>query len=207
MIESEQPLDDVATLADHFVARLRAFQPEGPCALAGHSLGGMIAHEMAVKLSRAGRPVVELILLDAPLFASDDPAIRERAALWRDSSLRDYVTRLRQLGWITPELERVLDKGSSSAGWPLLERMWRANVTAMMRYRPATQYHGEATFITPASDQHGLAVCAGAWRAVCPALKVARTGGNHVAMVQEPHARKTAHIIRGLFGGSDLEAY
>src|SRR6185312_13222766 len=110
------------------------------CALAGHSLGGMIAHEMAVKLSRAGRPVVELILLDAPLFTGDDPAIRARADLWRASSLRDYVNRLRELGWLTPELERVLDKGSAAA-WPLLERMWRANVAAMMRYRPTGQYH------------------------------------------------------------------
>jgi 3-oxoacyl-(acyl-carrier-protein) synthase/thioesterase domain-containing protein/acyl carrier protein len=206
MVESEQPLDDVTALADHFVAILRAFQPEGPCAIGGHSLGGMIAHEMAIKLSRAGRPVVELILLDAPLFTGESPAARARADLWRGSSLRDYVSRLRELGWLTPELERVLD-GGSTAAWPLLERMWRANVTALMGYRPTGQYHGEVTFITPANDAQGLAACVDAWRATCPALKVARASGNHISMVQEPHVQRTAHIVRGLFGGSELLAY
>lgn len=204
MVETEEPLDDVDALADHLVSLVRRFQPRGPLAIAGHSLGGLVAYEMAVRLSRAGRSVVEVVLLDAPLFTGQDPAIVRRAALWRNASLRDYVASLRQLGWLTPEIDRVFDKSAGSPMWPLLERMWRANVNAMMRYRPS-EYHGEATFITPAGEDQGLAVCIEEWSRVCPALKVARSSGNHVSMVVEPHVQRTARIIQGLFGASDLD--
>lgn len=207
MTENEQPLDDVTALAEHFVARIRAFQPSGPYALAGHSLGGMIAFEMANQLSRSGQSVVELILLDAPLFASEDRLVRERARLWEGTSLSDYVEKIRELGWLTPKLADAFDKGASRAGWPLLERMRRANITAMMRHRTSAIYHGEASFITPMNDRDGLGPCVSSWRTFCPALKVARTTGNHISMVRMPHAEKTARIIRGLFAGSELDEY
>lgn len=207
MTADEAPLEDVGALADALVARLRAFQPSGPCALAGHSLGGMIAFEMAVRLARAGQPVTELILLDAPLLTGDDPRLRERAGLWLGSSLREYLGRIRQLGWLTPEIGAALDKGAAQAGWPLLERMWRANVAAMTKYKPTATYHGEASFLTPAHERDGLAVCIDAWRAACPALKVQRTGGNHITMVRAPHADKTARIVRSLLGDPELDGY
>ncbi|WP_048772056.1 non-ribosomal peptide synthetase [Rhodococcus ruber] len=54
----------VAEFAARYVDRIRTVQPEGPYHLLGWSLGGTIAHEMAVQLHEAGQQVASLILLD-----------------------------------------------------------------------------------------------------------------------------------------------
>lgn len=52
-------------LAARYVARVRARQPSGPYTLLGWSVGGVIAHAMAVLLQDAGEEVEQLVLLDA----------------------------------------------------------------------------------------------------------------------------------------------
>jgi enterobactin synthetase component F len=52
-------------LAARYVARVRAAQPAGPYHLLGWSVGGVIAHTMAVQLQAAGAVVETLALLDA----------------------------------------------------------------------------------------------------------------------------------------------
>ncbi|MEU3711048.1 non-ribosomal peptide synthetase [Streptomyces catenulae] len=51
-------------VADH-LARIRAVRPTGPYALAGWSLGGLIAHLLAVRLQEEGEEVTVLALLDS----------------------------------------------------------------------------------------------------------------------------------------------
>jgi enterobactin synthetase component F len=52
-------------LAAAYVERVRAAQPRGPYRLLGWSVGGVIAHTMAVALQDAGEDVATLALLDA----------------------------------------------------------------------------------------------------------------------------------------------
>ena len=47
-------------------AAIRALQPNGPYLLAGHSLGGLMAYELAVQLQRAGEEIALVIVLDTP---------------------------------------------------------------------------------------------------------------------------------------------
>ncbi|MCX4092842.1 non-ribosomal peptide synthetase [Nocardia sp. alder85J] len=57
-----------ATMADaarEYVAQIRSVQPHGPYHLLGWSLGGLIAHEMAVQLQRAGERVALLAMMDS----------------------------------------------------------------------------------------------------------------------------------------------
>ncbi|MES1260902.1 MAG: amino acid adenylation domain-containing protein [Acidobacteriota bacterium] len=54
----------ISGAAREFVAAIRAVQPRGPYSLAGYSLGGLIAWDMAARLREAGAPVEKLILLD-----------------------------------------------------------------------------------------------------------------------------------------------
>src|SRR5262249_7737035 len=61
------PRDDLAAMAASYVAGLRALQPAGPYRLAGWSLGGLIAWEMACRLRQAGEEIHPLILVDAHL--------------------------------------------------------------------------------------------------------------------------------------------
>lgn len=62
---AESPLPNSAeSLAELYLARLRRVQPQGPYALAGECVGGVIAYEMARQLCAAGETVALLILLD-----------------------------------------------------------------------------------------------------------------------------------------------
>ncbi|MFD7450268.1 amino acid adenylation domain-containing protein [Kitasatospora sp. NPDC059827] len=52
-------------VAEEYLARIRAIQPHGPYHLLGWSYGGVVAHEMAVRLRAAGERVALLANLDA----------------------------------------------------------------------------------------------------------------------------------------------
>ncbi|MFD4433512.1 amino acid adenylation domain-containing protein [Nocardia sp. NPDC058497] len=56
--------DSLDDLAARYVREIRSVQPHGPYHLLGYSLGGTIAHAMAVRLRRAGEPVATLAMMD-----------------------------------------------------------------------------------------------------------------------------------------------
>lgn len=203
----EQPLSDIGLLADAFAEQVRALPQSGPCAIIGHSVGGVVAFELALRLAQHGTDVTELVLLDAPLVPHAN-ALSSAARIWGAASLTEYLDLARDAGWMTPDIERAVSRRDLAPdAWTQLEQMWTASMAALHGYRPAVEYHGSATFITPARATDGLAQCADLWRANCPALRVIRTSGNHLSMVRAPHASKTARAIRNLFSASDLEAF
>ncbi|NUP25702.1 MAG: amino acid adenylation domain-containing protein [Nocardia sp.] len=57
--------DTLGRLAARYIAELRSVQPRGPYHLLGYSLGGTIAHEIAVQLRRAGDTVSTLAMMDS----------------------------------------------------------------------------------------------------------------------------------------------
>jgi amino acid adenylation domain-containing protein len=61
----EEPLDRIEDMAAHYIAEMRAQNPSGPYNLAGYSLGGLIAWEMAKQLQGMGQEVPVLALFDA----------------------------------------------------------------------------------------------------------------------------------------------
>ncbi|HEX4953511.1 MAG TPA: amino acid adenylation domain-containing protein [Thermoanaerobaculia bacterium] len=63
---TETPLDSVAAMVERYTAALRGVQPHGPYRLAGSSMGGVLAWEIARALEAAGEEVELLALLDAP---------------------------------------------------------------------------------------------------------------------------------------------
>ncbi len=60
------PHQDWATLTADYLAALRAVKPKGPYRIAGHSLGGRIAYQLACALEAQGEEVI-LCLLDVDL--------------------------------------------------------------------------------------------------------------------------------------------
>ncbi|WP_437321793.1 non-ribosomal peptide synthetase [Sorangium sp. So ce385] len=81
--DDEPPHDDLRAMAEHYVNLVVQARPEGPVRLAGHSLGGLIAVEMASLLHRAGRGVELVALFDTmlrPPRTSELPDERTRDA-------------------------------------------------------------------------------------------------------------------------------
>lgn len=63
--------DSIEQLADHYLTRIRAHQPSGPYSLLGWSVGGSIAHAIAVRLRAEGQSVALLAMLDSAALTHD----------------------------------------------------------------------------------------------------------------------------------------
>lgn len=82
------PLDRVEKMAERYVQEIRQVQPHGPYHLAGGSMGGIIAYEMAQQLLAAGEQVGMLGLVDT----SAEFGIR-----YRDEARRGLSARVQRL--------------------------------------------------------------------------------------------------------------
>lgn len=63
----QAPLDRIEALAAYFLPHLRDVQPHGPYYLAGYSVGGLVAFEVAQRLRAAGEAVALLGLIDSAI--------------------------------------------------------------------------------------------------------------------------------------------
>jgi amino acid adenylation domain-containing protein len=60
----DEPLDVMEDIAANYIAEIIAHDPVGPYAIAGYSLGGMIAYEMAKQMLAMGKDVKMLAMFD-----------------------------------------------------------------------------------------------------------------------------------------------
>ncbi|MEV0116682.1 amino acid adenylation domain-containing protein [Streptomyces sp. NPDC050844] len=144
-------------MAAEYVDALRGAQPHGPYRLLGWSVGGVLAHTVAVRLQEAGEQVELLALLDA--YPSDQ---------WRDSAIpaeADALTALlRMAGYDrTGELTRddvlatLHREGSALAGLP--DRTLTAvidivvNNARLMREHDHRAFDGDALFFTASAPR------------------------------------------------------
>jgi aspartate racemase len=65
----------IEAMAAHYAREMISFQPEGPLHLAGYSLGGVVAYEIARQLQSQGRRVALLALLDSEPIGRATPWI------------------------------------------------------------------------------------------------------------------------------------
>ncbi|MFE7296902.1 amino acid adenylation domain-containing protein [Streptomyces sp. NPDC057579] len=76
----------IGEMAQRYVELIRAAWPSGPYRLLGCSMGGLLAHEVAVQLREAGETVEALILLDTHL-----PHIERQGPEPTEQQIRDHV--------------------------------------------------------------------------------------------------------------------
>jgi thioesterase domain-containing protein len=79
----------LADLVSDYTQRIRAVQPAGPYRLAGWSMGGVVAFEIARQLEQAAADVGLLVLLDAPFTVPADTVPAD--AMLADAGLADTV--------------------------------------------------------------------------------------------------------------------
>ncbi len=75
----DEPLDVMEEIAANYISEIVAQNPDGPYALAGYSLGGIIAYEMANQMIAAGKDVKMLAMFDtyADLSTVNDPKLKK----------------------------------------------------------------------------------------------------------------------------------
>ncbi|WP_399199403.1 amino acid adenylation domain-containing protein [Streptomyces sp. WAC 06725] len=154
-------------MAADYIRQLRAVRPHGPYRLLGWSVGGVLAHTVAVRLQEAGEEVDFLALLDA--YPSDQ---------WRDQAVpkeTDALTALLRMAGFerTDELTRedVLEtlrrEGSALAG--LSDRTLSAvvdivvNNARLMREHRHRVFTGDVLFFTAAAPRAETWLTREAW--------------------------------------------
>ncbi len=157
-------------LAARYVDELRAAQPEGPYRLFGWSLGGVIAHAMAVRLQAEGERVDTLVMLDsvagngARTGESSDVSMSELLAGFglddADAAgaedIDDLVTSVASLtGNTEDDTRRVMTRLVAAA---------QRNSELMAGHRPGT-YDGDIVYFTAAADDPTGTRGASGWNA------------------------------------------
>ena len=178
----------IEELAEHYVAEMRSVQPRGPYRLVGHSIGGLIAFEMAQQLCECGETPAFLGLLDT---TKDIPP---RLSAWKI---------LKHLAVLPPSelckpIAGIFRKNESFGGAVDVLGDNLPHLRAQYRTRP---YPGEihlfkATlpiiYITRESPpQLDLG-----WRSIAlGGLHIHSLKGNHMEVVKDPLAVQTADAI------------
>ncbi len=122
LLADADPLpSSVSEAAARHIATLRRQQPQGPYALAGECVGGVLAYEMAGQLQAQGEAVSLLLLLDS----------------WCPTPWRRWHWRC----WQQPRLLWRLRLPLARLGWADFWAAWRGHVRQRPAFRPRRSLH------------------------------------------------------------------
>lgn len=174
---------------------------KGPVVLAGWSLGGVVALEMAAQLKDRGHQVENLILIDSfppgeALAQSLGIFEAEKGDALMQFFLQDFLSRTGG----TQAHGAEADVASLLPGVPAdeaarLMRAFRTNIGAARGYQPRP-YEGKALLIHAASpDQPGQIDKAALWAGLLPNLKTLALEGDHYSLLREAAAAQLARSL------------
>jgi len=194
--------------------------PRGPLSLVGHSFGGWVAFEMALRLQAAGRVVASLTLLDSdypgglgrvgkeytrPEALLSLVSLYEQAAERSlDICLADFEQRdpVAQLAFLHARLVRTGLLPVRSTPAALTGAVSSFEAALRTQYRPQGSFAGNVTLVlvpevgesAAAAEQRFDRVAAG-WRGLAPKLQVRRGSGNHVTLLKQANVSALAQWV------------
>jgi amino acid adenylation domain-containing protein len=176
----------VEAMAEHHLEQLRKVRPHGPYILCGVSFGGLIAYELAQRLTRAGEQVPLLILADTYSTTIFKDAMRTERKLYEP--LKDAVLR-RMADWYLARGKRLPPK---LLNFDILDTYNRASYVYT-----AQPYAGNVLLLKAIGSGGGAYL---GWRELVKGeLWRVETPGDHSTMIKEPHVRTLArHIQEGI---------
>jgi thioesterase domain-containing protein len=205
-----EPLTRVEDIAAYFAAQIVAFQPQGPCVIAGYCAGGTVAFELAQQLQRAGVAIRFLALFGSPYPAY----FRWPTQLWQG-----LVEQLQRIGKHARELESQSPAGrrrylaeelrqrkarreaeQARARDPVLvlrAKVERATLRAVQGYSPG-HFAGHVHLFLPGRRWQRSGVAALRWRLVAQSLEAhsGPDGSLGHDMLREAHAAAFAELFR-----------
>jgi amino acid adenylation domain-containing protein len=209
----QAPLLSVEALAERHLPEVRRACPAGPVHLAGLSLGGQVAFELACRLAAEGRQVGVVALFDTHLGIVQDLPLGLRARyrlLDLPHQLRGYAGRLREAGvrlapaslrqigieWVRRRRLVRWSPGAPPLDPPLT--LIEAGLVAARRYVPG-RYPGRVTWYVARGNLRLTRLFPGWSPHVAGGLEVVPVPGTHFDLVDEPNvAAVAAHLRRAL---------
>src|SRR5487761_223410 len=144
---------------------IRNVQPRGPYTLIGYSLGGVVALEIAQRLSASGGEVALLAMIDS--YPHTEPLTR-----WKRIHLIATQLGYRVSDLMRSSINRTVDVPLSR----VKERARFSDFLAWTRYRPSF-YHGEITFVRAESSRYPDP--AATWSRLASGFEVETLPGDH----------------------------
>ena len=131
----------IPNIAAKYIEILKRYQPEGPYLLGGWCYGGIVAHEMACQLERAGEEVKRLFMMDSHAISNKN--LRRMSKGMFAGIDRDYFERC-------PLFAELREKG-------MLEAIVTnaAHVDEDMVNHVPSFFHGDVTYFKPARIPKG----------------------------------------------------
>jgi amino acid adenylation domain-containing protein len=206
-----KPQEVIEEMAETYLAEVRDLQPHGPYLLGGYSGGGVVAFEMARRLTEAGEQVALLALIDTPnplmqlrvpttmaRIVGDGFRVRFRRAMtgglpYLIAALRRKRDEARELARAAREEREADALRAQGRVLPLSlrsEDMERSFERAFVRYRPQ-RWSGKAVLFR-AKDVDFLFAeggpCYGWDEIIEGGVEVLQVPGNHQSMLRGPSA-------------------
>ncbi len=204
------PLSSIEEMAEYSLKLVRATQPHGPYLLAGYSLGGLVALELAQRLRDSGEDIALLAMLDT-YFQPEYLSCRQWLRIWGGrlahharhfatlpaDQILPYAAR-RTGGWLMDikSMAKPRRREATTNDLALPEpvrRVIEAGRIALRRYRPRP-YHGVITYVEADPDYHRPASPEIIWGDLAQRLIMCPVNGDHVTMMSS-HAANLAHWI------------
>jgi acyl-coenzyme A synthetase/AMP-(fatty) acid ligase/thioesterase domain-containing protein/acyl carrier protein len=202
VVRGEKPHTSIEAMAADYLREIKERQPHGPYYLCGYSSGGLVAFEIARRLSESGDEVGLVGLFDTtmspvrwPLRAWFSILARRMAltaAAVRTTPIRAWPAKLRtsaeQLrGW----------RGTLGAAPSIAIRVAASALIASAKYHPGF-YRGQLTLFSPAEREPGLPSLESIWRKHARTVVDVETAGTHSTMLSTLHAETTAACMTRL---------
>jgi acetoacetyl-CoA synthetase len=205
----EEPLERIEDMAVFYLDALKELQPDSSCILIGYSFGGLIALEMAQRLSDAGKSVALLVLIDTyPHPRYFPPAQR----LWLFAKkMSGHVSNMKQMpirrafSYLVDGVERRLHIAGVHKGHALppetrclsfaqtTSRVRESDFVALERYRP-TVYRGKINFVRPEANSYLPNDPTAIWKRLATELEIETVPGDHLGMVGT-HFKSLAAVL------------
>jgi thioesterase domain-containing protein len=205
-----RPHETIEEMAAAYLEEVRTYQPCGPYLLAGYSGGGLVALEIAQRLSEAGEVVDLLALIDTfhPTTPIRKMTLARRLERTRDEgpaylrhALADKVVGHRDR-WRFKEALRLAAAGKPIP--PELREVYliRNFQRAVERYRPCP-WGGRAILFRADRLEYILrdATPAYGWEGVLTNLEISRVPGDHASLLLVPHAGVLVEALRRAVDG------
>jgi amino acid adenylation domain-containing protein len=203
----------IENIAEYYLREIQTVQPAGPYYIGGHSIGGLIAFEVARQLQQRQQEIALLVLLDsgAPRSQrpiSSPPAKESPAGHYPQSrSARSFTEKLKSACRTTMETFLKETKSAACAVYhrlgislpPSLQTFYVDQVVygaiyakAHRRYMPQS-YSGRAVYLKSEDSRDRVA---GWEKLMTNGLEVRPVTGNHLSMLAEPHLRSLALTLK-----------
>lgn len=203
------PSESIEDMAALYLNEIKKVQPRGPYFLIGHSLGGLVAFEMAQRFSANKDQVAQLIMMDSYPHARYLP-MTARGRLLCSQAIRRATGAL-------GSLQRSNSHSSGKPGWtgiyrpppeasfaPAMRRVRDTAQWALERYRPRF-YDGRIKFLraevvtTFPSDPGPV------WGHLASEFEVETVPGHHLGMLTTQFQSSAAVLTRHLRSGLCLQ--